>query len=124
MLSRALSLAAAILVARTLGKVVYGELGIIQSTVGMFGTLAGFGMGTTSSKFVAEFRDKDPQRAGRIIALSSVVSWAISIGLGAVLALLAPALCLHSHASRGLPLTFIPHDPHEAILQEKRMAIP
>ena len=56
MLSRALSLAAAILVARTLGKVVYGELGIIQSTVGMFGTLAGFGMGTTSSKFVAEFR--------------------------------------------------------------------
>ncbi|MBZ5581657.1 MAG: oligosaccharide flippase family protein [Acidobacteriia bacterium] len=99
MLSRALSLAAAILVARTLGKVVYGELGIIQSTVGMFGTLAGFGMGTTSSKFVAEFRDKDPQRAGRIIALSSVVSWAISIGLGAVLALLAPALCLHTLAA-------------------------
>src|SRR5271169_1563568 len=46
--SRALGLAAAILAARIVGKVVYGELGIIQSTVGMFGTLAGFGMGTTA----------------------------------------------------------------------------
>src|SRR5579862_80744 len=62
--SRFLALAAAILAARIIGKVIYGELGIIQSTVGLFGTLAGFGMGTTASKFVAELRTKDPSKAG------------------------------------------------------------
>src|SRR5664280_450460 len=71
MVSRALALAASVLAARIIGKTVYGELGIIQSTVGMFGALAGFGMGTTASKFVAELRGKDPAKAGRIIALSS-----------------------------------------------------
>jgi O-antigen/teichoic acid export membrane protein len=85
-------MASAILAARILGKIVYGELGIIQSTVGMFGTLAGFGMGTTASKFVAEFRAKDPVKAGRIIALSSLVSWITSSALAVVLVCLAPWL--------------------------------
>src|SRR5208282_5367097 len=60
--SRGLALAATILAARIIGKAVYGELGIIQSTVGMLGTLAGFGMSTTASKYVAELRGKDSPR--------------------------------------------------------------
>ena len=64
LISRALGLAAAILAARIIGKIVYGELGVIQSTVGMLGTLAGFGMGTTTSKFVAELRIKYSAKAG------------------------------------------------------------
>ena len=97
--SRALGLAAAILAARIIGKVVYGELGMIQSTVGTFGTLAGFGMGTTASKFVAELRGKDPAKAGRIIALSSLVSWVVSFALAAVLLIFAPWLCKHTLAA-------------------------
>jgi O-antigen/teichoic acid export membrane protein len=97
--SRALGLAAAILAARIIGKIVYGQLAIIQSTVGMFGTLAGFGMGTTASKFIAELRKKDPAKAGRIIALSSLVSWGISFALAAVLIFLAPWLCRHTLAA-------------------------
>jgi O-antigen/teichoic acid export membrane protein len=102
LISRALGLAAAILAARIIGKMVYGELGVIQSTVGMLGTLAGFGMGTTTSKFVAELRSKDQARAGRIIALSSLVSWGISFALAAVLFLLAPWLCQHTLAAPAL----------------------
>ena len=71
-ISRGLMLCATILVARILGKTVYGELGMIQSTVGMFGVFAGFGLGLTATKHVAEFRLKDPERAGRIIGLSSL----------------------------------------------------
>src|SRR5271157_2305488 len=97
--SRTLGLAAAILAARIIGKMVYGELGIIQSTVGMFGTLAGFGMGTTASKFIAELRIKDPVKAGRIIAISSLVSWGISFALAALLVFLAPWLCQHTLAA-------------------------
>ena len=92
LISRLLALAAAVLVARILGKAIYGELAIIQSTIGMFGTLAGFGMGTTAAKFVAEFRSTDPVKAGKIIALSGIVSWSTGITLGAVLFFLAPWL--------------------------------
>ncbi len=101
-ISRALGLAAAILAARILGKAVYGELGIIQSTVGMLGTFAGFGMGTTATKYVAELRDKDPVKAGRIIALSSLVSWVVSLTLMVALYFAAPWLCLHTLAAPAL----------------------
>jgi O-antigen/teichoic acid export membrane protein len=97
--SRALGLAAAILAARILGKMVYGELGIIQSTVGMLGTFAGFGMGTTATKYVAELRSHDPVKAGGIIAISSLVSWGASFVLFVALYLAAPWLCLHTLAA-------------------------
>lgn len=94
--ARALGLAAAILAARIIGKAVYGELGIIQSTVGMLGAFAGFGMGTTATKYVAELRNNDPAKAGRIIALSSLVSWSVSLVLMVALYIGAPWLCLHT----------------------------
>ncbi|HWC60537.1 MAG TPA: oligosaccharide flippase family protein [Verrucomicrobiae bacterium] len=75
LISRALGLLAGILVARLLGKHDYGQLGMVQNTTGMFGIFAGFGMGLTANKHVAEFKLQDPARAGRIIALSSLVSW-------------------------------------------------
>lgn len=55
--------------ARILGKVGFGELGMIRSTVLMFGVLAGTGLGMAATKFVAEFRVKDPHKAGRMIGL-------------------------------------------------------
>ncbi len=72
--SRGITLASFIVVARMLGKIGFGELGIIQSTIGVFSVFAGFGLGVTATKHVAEFRQRDPARAGRIIALSTVVS--------------------------------------------------
>jgi O-antigen/teichoic acid export membrane protein len=99
MAARALALVAAVLAARIIGKTHYGELGIIQSTVGMFGTLAGFGMGTTTAKFVAELRGKDPAKAGRIIALSSLVSWVASSALAIGLVFLASWLCRNTLAA-------------------------
>ena len=41
-ISRGLMLVASVLVARMLGKVGFGELGMIRSSVGMFGVFAGF----------------------------------------------------------------------------------
>ena len=71
-ISRGLMLTASVLVARMLSKTGYGELGMIRSTVGMFGVFAGFGLGLTATKHVAEFRLSDPDRAGRIIGLSGL----------------------------------------------------
>jgi O-antigen/teichoic acid export membrane protein len=90
--ARALALCAAIVAARIIGKSPYGELGIVQTTISLFVTLAGFGLGTTATKYVAEYRTKDPAKAGRIIALSSVMSWATSTFLALVLYAMSPWL--------------------------------
>ena len=94
--SRGLMLASTILVARILGKTVYGELGMIQSTVGMFGIFAGFGLGLTATKHVAEFRQSDPERAGHIIGLSELFSIITGGVMAAGLFLFAPWLAEHT----------------------------
>lgn len=83
-LSRGLMLTASILVARILGRNEYGELGMIRTTVNMFGVIAGFGLGLTATKYVAEFRTKDPDKAGRILGLSGLFA-AVTAGLMAII---------------------------------------
>lgn len=73
-ISQGLGVAASVVTARLLGKVVFGQLGMINSTIGMFGVLAGLGLGLTATKYVAEFRVKDPDRAGKILGLSQLTS--------------------------------------------------
>lgn len=82
-ISQLSSLAASVITARLLGREHFGEYGIVQSTAGMLGVFAGLGLGVTATKYVAELRDRDPARAGRIIALSS----AVAIASGGLLAL-------------------------------------
>ncbi len=98
-ISRGLSLIASIFVARILGKEVFGELGIIQTTVGMFGIFAGFGLGLTATKYVAEFRQKDPAKAGRIIALSNVLSILTGVLMALALFIFARSLAMRTLAA-------------------------
>jgi len=83
LVSRALAIASAIVVARVTGKSGFGELGVIQSTVGMFQVFAGFGLGITATKYVAQYRTTDVEKAGRIIGLSTLVA----LGTGSAMAL-------------------------------------
>ena len=82
-ISRGLMLIAAILVARIMGLGEYGEYGMIRSTVNMFLVFAGFGLGMTATKHVAEYRVTDPLRAGRIMA----ISWLFAVGTGALVSI-------------------------------------
>ncbi len=95
-ISRGLILCATVLVARMLGKTVYGELGMIQSTVGMFGVFAGFGLGVTATKHVAEFRQSDPVRTGRIIGLSGLIAMLTGGAMALALLIFAPWLAEHT----------------------------
>ncbi|MDY0354558.1 MAG: oligosaccharide flippase family protein [Sedimentisphaerales bacterium] len=94
--SRMLNLLAMVVVARLLGKSVFGELGMVRATVGMLGLFAGFSLGLTATKHVAEFKKKDPERAGRIIALSWTVSAVTGGTMAVVLVLLGPWLAKHT----------------------------
>lgn len=81
LVSKALMFLAWILMARILGKELYGEYGIIRNTILMFSTFAGFGMGLTSTKYVAEYLGVNLQKAGRIASLT--MSFSLILG-GAV----------------------------------------
>jgi O-antigen/teichoic acid export membrane protein len=86
-ISRLLVLAGMILLARILGKTEFGEFGMVQATLGVAGMMAGFGLGSTATRFVAHYSKTDPARAGRIIALVTVFSWGLILVVGMTTAL-------------------------------------
>lgn len=91
-LARGLSVLASIVVARHLGEVGFGELGIVQSTIMNISIFISYGLGMTATKHIAEFRSNDPERAGRILALSGVTAAIAGAVLSGGLALCAPWL--------------------------------
>ncbi len=95
LISRGLGLFSTFLVGRMLNAHGFGELGMIQSTVGVFGTVAGFGLGMSSTKYVAEFRRVAPSRAGRIIALASATAWVSGSFMAVALFLAASPIAHH-----------------------------
>ncbi len=88
-----------IIVARVLGKEGFGQLGIIQSTVGMFGVFAGFGLSLTATKKVAEYKTHDPTKAGRIIILTNFVAIISGSIITIIFIIISPWLANHTLAS-------------------------
>ena len=72
--SRGLTLASSVFAGRLLGTVGFGEVGMIQTTQGLFGILAGAGLGLAATKFVAEFRSIDPARTRRCVTLATTIA--------------------------------------------------
>lgn len=98
-LSRGLGLMSSLIIARILSRAELGELGIIQSTVGLFGTFAGLGMGMTATKFVAERRRVDPIGAGEILSLSRSIAWITGGVMALILIAAAPLLAREALAA-------------------------
>jgi O-antigen/teichoic acid export membrane protein len=94
--ARLLSLPVSVALARMMGAAHYGELGVIQSSVDFFGTFAGFGLGLTATKHVAEFRESEPNRAGRVLALSSATAALTGVLAAVLVFFLAPWISLHT----------------------------
>ena len=98
-ISRGFTLGASIVCARLLGKTGFGELGMIQSTVGTFGIFAGLGLGLTATKYVAGLRQQDPGRVGRILALSAMAALISGIIMTALLVAMSPFLARNIFAA-------------------------
>lgn len=93
--SRLLVLVAMILVARALGKVSFGEFGLVQATLGVAGLMAGLGLGSTATRFVAQFAGTDQMRAGRVIALVTQTTWIAVLLTAGVLILASAPVAAH-----------------------------
>lgn len=72
--AKVLNLPISVYLVRLMGAGHYGELGMVSNSIELFGVFAGFGLAMTATKHIAEFRVKDPVRAGRILALSNVTA--------------------------------------------------
>jgi O-antigen/teichoic acid export membrane protein len=101
--SRGLTLASSVVAGRLLGTTGFGEIGMIQSTQGLFGIVAGAGLGLAATKFVAEFRSTDPLKTGRCATLATTI--ALISGSVMALVLLACSGVMASSVLRAPHLT-------------------
>ncbi len=88
-----MTLAANIVCARFLGPHYYGQLGVIQSTVNLFGLVASLGLGVTAAKHIAEYHRLDPSRAGRVLGLARLTACAAGFFAAVILAAGSSWLC-------------------------------
>lgn len=79
-----------IFIARIIGVEQYGELGIIQSTIGMLGIVAGLGIGVTATKYIGEYKAINTEKTGNIISLSIIITIISGTILTVSLILLSP----------------------------------
>lgn len=91
-MARVTALVASLLVARALGLPSFGKFGMLQSTLLMFQTFAAFGLGETATKYLAELRATDPERAGRIAGLSTTTAMVAGVAFASLLFFLAPVI--------------------------------
>jgi O-antigen/teichoic acid export membrane protein len=88
------SFAGSVVAARVLGKEAYGQVALVQSTVVALSSLACLGLGVTATKYVSQYRQSDPEKAGRILGLSSIVALIAALCFSAFFILAAPSLVI------------------------------
>jgi O-antigen/teichoic acid export membrane protein len=85
--------------ANLLGRLAFGEFTVVQTTLSTVGALAQIATGYTATKFVAEFRERDPERAARILHLCSRLSSTTAILASVFLALAAPTIAVRAYSA-------------------------
>lgn len=70
-LAKLIVLVAGILCARILGKELYGEFGMVRSTINMFVVLGSAGLGMTATKYISEYRKDQKSRIASIYLLTN-----------------------------------------------------
>lgn len=90
--TRSITILFSFVLARILGKEGFGEYGIINSTAAMISGFTGLGIGVTVTRYVASLKVREPERAGKIIGLSSIITWFSALIYGGVFIYFAPWL--------------------------------
>ena len=93
--AKAFGFLALLLTARILESKAFGEFELVRSTANMFLVFAMFGMGTTATKYVAEYLATDKERVGRIISLSYLFTTVVGGFISLLFYLFTPLLCEH-----------------------------
>lgn len=90
--SRSMTLGASIVAGRVLGVEVFGRLGVIQSTIGVFAVLAGAGLGLAATKYVAQYRRTDAAKTRDYLTSALQVSLVTGLAISLLFFVLSPWL--------------------------------
>ena len=94
-LAKLIVLISGIVCARILGKELYGEFGMVRSTINMFVALGTAGLGMTATKYIAEFRQNSKERIASIFFITN--GFALLTGLVITILVLCLAEFLASY---------------------------
>ena len=85
-----------IIIARILGQVAFGEYAIIQNTIVTMASLIQLSFGMTATKYIAEFRTTDKDRAGELLGFLSIITFTAAAFGSIVLFYTSPWISLHA----------------------------
>jgi len=94
------------LLARTLGKGGFGEWGVVNVTIAAASTIAQLSMAVAATRFVAENRAHDPEKAGRVLGLCSVFTAITGLLVAGLVASQGPLLAGRAVGDPGLSTAF------------------
>lgn len=83
---------------RYLGKVEYGQFGIIKSTILMFAMFAGLELGMTATKYISQYRYTNAKKVERIVGLSNIFAIIVSIIISIFVFAFADYVAIKIHA--------------------------
>ncbi len=110
-IGKGLALAAGIIVARFLGKEIYGEYGIIRNTLMSIAIFSTFGLGYTATKYVAEYKNTNPEYLRALLSyarnVTLFVSGIMAVGLFFSAAYVAERVLEAPHLSTPLKLVAV-----------------
>ncbi len=91
-ISQSAAFLGSVIYARSLGRESFGALTMVQSTAIATAGIASLGLGVIATRYVAAYKNSDPARAGRILALCSLLSGVAGLPFALFLLLAAGAL--------------------------------
>lgn len=95
-LSRGSMLISTIILARILDAAAYGQLGILRSTLNFFVVFAGFGLGNTTSRYIALNKKENINEARRIYDISLIFNLILAVLLSSGVFLFAKQISIWS----------------------------
>lgn len=84
-IGRGLSLLSGIIVARYLGKELYGEYGIIKNTILTIAVFSSFGLGYTATKYIAEIKRVSKQKTKQFIRYAINITFMFCLFMSIIL---------------------------------------
>ena len=77
--AKAIVLIAGIICANILGKVGYGELGIVRSTINLFIVFGTAGLGITATRFIARHKNDNTEKVESVIGITTLFSLVMAV---------------------------------------------
>jgi len=93
-LSRIALIVGSILSANILGVEQYGQFGITRSTVNVILTIAGLNIGTVLTKYISEYRDKDPAKCAKMVTQNYLFVFSLTAVLASIVYLFADGISI------------------------------